>query len=104
MEDYTKYKLKNTEKLRSLLVDKNNLFIIICNKCFKEFSLDDEPECGEFVRLVLEEGKSIAGCEFVDFLCNKPMTSKIADKVLQTNAENVFVVACAQRGISFKIS
>ena len=94
MEDYTKFRLKDTQQLIEQLKNKDNLFIIACNKCFKEFTLDDEPECGELVRLALEQGKAIAGCEFVDFLCNKPMTSKITEAVSRTNAENVFVISC----------
>ena len=37
MENYTKYRLKDKEELVSLLAGKDNLFIIACNKCFKEF-------------------------------------------------------------------
>ena len=94
MEDYTKFRLKQKGQLIPLIESKENLFIIACNKCFKEFTLDDEPECGELVRLILEQGKAIAGCEFVDFLCNKPLTAKILEAVPQTNAENVIVISC----------
>ena len=94
MEDYTKFRLKQKEELTSLLENKDNLFIVACNKCFKEFSLDDEPECGELVRLVLEQGKTISGCEYVDFLCNKPLTEKILEAVPKSNAKNVFVISC----------
>ena len=54
MENYTKYKLKNKDELESLLADKDNLFIIACNKCFKEFEIIDEPECGELEKLAAE--------------------------------------------------
>ena len=37
LENYTKYKLKSNDELASLLADKDNVFIIACNKCFKEF-------------------------------------------------------------------
>ena len=43
MENYTKYKLKSNDELVSLLADKDNLFVIACNKCFKEFDTVDEP-------------------------------------------------------------
>ena len=46
LENYTKYKLKKTDELESLLADKDNLFVIACNKCFKEFETVDEPDCG----------------------------------------------------------
>ena len=59
MENYTKYKLKAVEELDALLSDKDNLFIIACNKCFKEFDTVDEPDCGEFEKLAAERGKKI---------------------------------------------
>ena len=94
MEDYTKFRLKQEDQLAPLLENRDNIYIIACNKCFKEFSLDEEPECSKFVRLVLNQGKAIAGCEFVDFLCNEPLTAKIMQAVPQTDAENIFVIAC----------
>ena len=51
LENYTKYKLKERDELVSLLADKDNLFVIACNKCFKEFETIDEPDCGEFEKL-----------------------------------------------------
>ncbi len=44
LENYTKYKLKSNDELAELLADKDNLFIVACNKCFKEFETVDEPE------------------------------------------------------------
>ena len=38
MENYTKYKLKSKDELSSLLDGKDRLFLIACNKCFKEFA------------------------------------------------------------------
>ncbi len=52
MENYTKYKLKGNDELVSLLAEKDHLFIVACNKCFKEFETLDEPECGEFEKIV----------------------------------------------------
>ena len=45
MVDYTKYELKSKEELEALLADKDNLFVVSCNKCFKEFAQVQEPEC-----------------------------------------------------------
>ena len=42
MENYTKYKLKSSDELASVLDGKDNLFVIACNKCFKEFETVDE--------------------------------------------------------------
>ena len=51
MENYTKYKLKEHDELEALLADKDNLFVIACNKCFKEFVTVDEPDCDEFLEI-----------------------------------------------------
>ena len=48
MVDYTKYVLKNKEELEDLLAGKDNLFVVACNKCFKEFDTTEEPELGAF--------------------------------------------------------
>ena len=74
LENYTKYKLKSTDELASLLADKDNLFVIACNKCFKEFATVDEPDCDEFIKFAEEQGKHITGSAKVDFLCNKTHT------------------------------
>ena len=42
MENYTKYKLKSKEELSSLFDEKDQVFLIACNKCFKEFETIDE--------------------------------------------------------------
>ena len=50
MENYTKYKLKSSDELASVLSGKDNLFVIACNKCFKEFETVEEPDCDEFLK------------------------------------------------------
>ena len=92
--DYTKFRLKPKEQLVSLLDNKNHLFIIACNKCFKEFTPYEEPECGEFEQLAAEQGKTVAGCLKMDFLCNRTLTEKALEASLPSNAENVFVISC----------
>ena len=76
LENYTKYKLKGRDELASVLTGTDNLFIIACNKCFKEFETVDEPDCDEFEKIVSEEGKTITGSAKVDFLCNKVQTER----------------------------
>ena len=71
MENYTKYQLKSNEELSSLLEGKDNLYVIACNKCFKEFETVDEPDCDEFIKFAEEQGKHVVGSTKVDFLCNK---------------------------------
>lgn len=57
MENYTKYKLKSSDELASVLNGRDNLFVIACNKCFKEFETVDEPDCEEFLKFAAEQGK-----------------------------------------------
>ncbi len=71
MEDYTKYRLKDRSELASVLSDTDHLFVVACNKCFKEFTTEDEPDGAAFVKIAEEEGKSVTGSIRVDFLCNK---------------------------------
>ena len=93
MVDYTKFKLKPSDELTTLLDGKDKLFVVACNKCFKEFNSEDEPECGEFEALASELGKTVVGCAKIDFLCNRTLTeNKLAESF--ANADNVFVISC----------
>ncbi len=94
MEDYTKFKLKRKEELAPFLEDKDKLFVVACNKCFKEFETADEPECGQFEEIAGEQGKALVGCAKIDFLCNKTTTAKKLEAQLPEEAENVFVISC----------
>ena len=94
MEDYTKFKLKGNDELALLLEHKNDLYVVSCNKCFKEFEAEDEPECGEFCAFLKEQGKNLVGSAKVDFLCNKPMTEKKLEGTLPAEAKNVCVISC----------
>ncbi|MCI8506396.1 MAG: electron transport complex subunit RsxC [Lachnospiraceae bacterium] len=94
MENYTKYKLKGNDELVSLLADKDNLFIVACNKCFKEFETVDEPDCGEFEKIAAGQGKTVVGSAKVDFLCNKTQTEKKLADMIPEGAEHVFVISC----------
>jgi len=94
LENYTKYKLKSSDELASLLADKDNLFVIACNKCFKEFDTMDEPDCGEFEKLASEFGKTITGTAKVDFLCNKTQTTKKLQDMIPEGTEHVVVISC----------
>ena len=94
LENYTKYKLKGNDELVSLLAGKDNLFVVACNKCFKEFETVDEPDCGEFEKIAAEQGKTITGSIKVDFLCNKIQTEKKLQDIIPEGTENVFVISC----------
>ncbi|MBQ8815563.1 MAG: electron transport complex subunit RsxC [Lachnospiraceae bacterium] len=94
MENYTKYKLKGSDELTSLLADKDNLFVIACNKCFKEFETVDEPDLGEFEKLASELGKTVTGTVKVDFLCNKTLTEKKLTDLIPEGTDHVVVISC----------
>ena len=94
MEDYTKYRLKGKDELVSLLEGRDHLFIISCNKCFKEFKTAEEPERGELEALAAENGKTVTGSAGVDFLCNKTQTEKKLQDMIPEGTENILVAAC----------
>ena len=94
MENYTKFRLKKVDELTSVLADKDNLFIIACNKCFKEFETVDEPECGEFEKIAGENKKTVVGSARIDFLCNKIQTEKKLKDLIPQDTENIFVISC----------
>jgi len=82
------------EQLTMLLEDKDNLFVIACNKCFSEFKAEHEPECAEFAELATGHGKTLTGCINVDFLCNKTLTAKRLKAAVPQQAESIFVISC----------
>ena len=94
MENYTKYKLKSSDELASVLNGKDNLFVIACNKCFKEFETVEEPDCDEFLKFAKEQGKTVTGSAKVDFLCNKMHTERKLQDLLPEGTENVVVISC----------
>ena len=94
MENYTKYKLKAWEELADLLEDKDNLFVVACNKCFKEFESVNEPDCDEFLKLAGGLDKTVTGVIKTDFLCNKTQTAKALIDQIPEGTENIVVLSC----------
>ena len=92
MENYTKYKLKAVEELAPYLDGTDRVFVLACNKCFKEFETLAEPECAELVKIATERGKTITGTANVDFLCNKTQTEKKLK--LPEGTKGIFVISC----------
>ncbi len=92
--NYTKYAVKEHDELLSLIANKDNLFVISCNKCFKEIETGDEPECGEFLELAAAQGKTVTGSAKIDFLCNKIQTEKKLADIIPEETENVIVISC----------
>ena len=94
MENYTKYKLKAADELAPVLAGTDNLFVIACNKCFKEFETIQEPDCDAFKKIAAEQGKTVTGSAQIDFLCNKTQTVKKLQDLIPEGTESVFVVSC----------
>ena len=94
MENYTKYRLKAAEELASVLAGRDNLFVVACNKCFKEFETMQEPDCAAFEEIAAQQGKTITGTAKIDFLCNKTQTAKKLADLIPEGTENVVVISC----------
>jgi len=94
LENYTKYRLKSSEELIQTLAGTDHIFVVACNKCFKEFTSVDEPECDEFAALAKAGGKNVTGVIRVDFLCNKTQTLGRLRDIVPAETENVFVISC----------
>ena len=94
MENYTKFELKSAEELQSVLTGMDNLFVVACNKCFKEFETMDEPDCEAFVKLAQEQGKTVTGTAKVDFLCNSVQTEKKLENLIPEGTDHVVVISC----------
>ena len=94
MENYTKYALKAADELKSVLSGTDNIFVIACNKCFKEFDTTQEPDCDAFLALAQEMGKTITGTAKPDFLCNKVKAERGLPGMIPENTQCVFVIGC----------
>ena len=94
MENYTKYKLKNAEELAGVLQEVDNVFVLSCNKCFKEFTTVEETDCEALLSIVAGQKKTITDFAKVDFLCNKTLTAQMLKDLIPEGTENVFVVSC----------
>ena len=94
LENYTKYKLKAVEELTGVLAGTDKIFVLACNKCFKEFEALDEPDCEAFVKIAAEQGKTVTGTAKIDFLCNKTQTDKKLVDLIPEDTENIFVLSC----------
>jgi len=94
LENYTKYALKAETELAALLEGKDNLFVIACNKCFKEFETTQEPDCDVFLKFAAEQGKTITGTAKADFLCNKTKAEKNLSAMIPEGTDHVVVISC----------
>jgi electron transport complex protein RnfC len=81
MEDYSKFMLKSDEEIIRLLEGKDDFLVLACNKCFKKFTGDIEPECEYFLSLAKDHGKNITNSIICDFLCNSFKIEKLLDSL-----------------------
>ena len=93
MENYTKYALKAEDELRSVLAPIDDLFVIACGKCFKEFDTLEEPELDAFLAIAKDMGKNVIGTARPDFLCNKTKALRLPD-MLPEGVKNIVVLSC----------
>ena len=94
MENYTKYALKSGDELKQVLSETDDLFVITCNKCFKEFDTAKEPELEAFLKIAAENGKHVTGSASMDFLCNKTQTARKLQDLIPEGTRSVFVISC----------
>ena len=94
MENYTKYALKAEEELKSVLAPIDDLFVIACGKCFKEFDTLEEPELDTFLAYAKEMGKTVTGTARADFLCNKTKAEDKLVSMIPEGTKNVVVLSC----------
>ena len=94
MENYTKYRLKSEAELTELLSGKDNLFVLSCNKCFKEFESLTEPEMDEFLAFAQAQGKTVTGHARFDFLCNSTQTDRKLQDLIPEGTQHVIVISC----------
>ena len=94
MENFTKYALKSEAELDELLQGLDNLFVIACNKCFKEFDTVTDPDLDTFLQMAQSRGKTITGSATFDFLCNKARTRNRLAGLIPEDTENIMVISC----------
>ena len=94
LENYTKYKLKGSDELAPFLQEADQIFVVACKKCFKEFETVEEPDLDAFLAMAEAQGKTVIGSAKVDFLCNKTLTEKQWKDLVPEGAKSVFAVSC----------
>lgn len=92
--NYPKFVLKDKAELEALLADKDNLFVVSCNKCFKEIETTEEPEAAEFTAMAAELGKKVTGAIAVDFLCNSVQTEKKLADAIPEGTDYLVIISC----------
>lgn len=93
--DYTKFRLKPDEEIKDALKETAGIFIISCNKCYKEFEIDVEPEYEKLLEILGDDKSKISGHAAIDFLCNSHLTVKKLSRIdIPTSTDAVGVISC----------
>lgn len=98
MRDYTKYQLKAEKEIRDILEGVSQISVFICEKCYKEFKDDSEPEYAELKGVLEKAGIKINRHVSIPFLCNNFLTEKKVQALHED--ENIGIVSCGI-GIQF---
>ncbi len=94
LENYTKYALKPEQELIEALSGLDNLFVVACNKCYKEFNTLQEPELDAVLQLAAQLGKTVTGSARADFLCNKTKAETKFNAMLPEGTQSILVISC----------
>ncbi len=93
LENYTKFALKPESELKTLLQELDDIFVLACGKCYKEYLSADEPELTEVTALARELGKTVTGTVQGDFLCNKTKALNLPG-MIPAGTKCVLVISC----------
>ena len=98
--DYTKFRLKPEEEIRSIFEEVNRIFILSCGKCYKKFEEDVEEEYDELSKILGEQAKKIVAHQKIDFLCNDFLSKKKLLNLDLFACDNIGVLSCGL-GVQF---
>ena len=93
MKNYQKYTLKPAEELEKILSQAEDIFVVACNKCFTEFSSEENAELDAFLAACQAAGKQVVGVARADFLCNSHKAAQLPELVPE-EAKCVFALGC----------
>ena len=94
MENCTKYRLKTTDELSRILAERDQFFVISCNKCFQEFESRPEDACETFCALAEDWGKTVTGTARLDFLCSQRTIGLPLKERIPQGTEHIVVISC----------
>ena len=94
MEDHAKYRLKPAGELAAVLADTDNVFVVACNKCFRDFQPGDTSDLDTFIHLAETAGRHITGTVRTDFLCSENQKVRTLQELIPAGTTHVFVISC----------